>query len=176
MRFSVLIITLAVFLSCTEVQPRRPKSSSTKNFYQEVLEENKKLIRLEERNIEALIAKDTVSNYQISNSGFWYSYIKKDTFGQVFPKPDDIVTIRYNITDVFDNEIYGERELTYKVDKEDLISGLNDGVKLMKTSEEVVFIIPSYRAYGVTGDGNKIGINKTLKSNVKLIEIKKTNP
>ena len=173
MKYSVLIITLILIFSCNSPEARRPKTHSTKNFYKEVLEQNKKLNNLEERKIEHLIKKDTSNIYQISNSGFWYSYIKKDTFGLVFPKTDDVVTLKYNITDVYDNVIYPEKEISYKIDKENFITGLSDGIKLMKEKEEVVFIIPSYRAYGITGDGNRIGINKTLKSKVKLIEIKR---
>ena len=60
----------------------------------------------------------------------------------------------------------------YKVDKEDFIPALQDGIKLMKKGETIIFVIPSYRAFGVSGDGNKIGINQPIKSTVKLIDIK----
>ena len=41
----------------------------------------------------------------------------------------------------------------------------------MKLGEIITFVIPSYRAFGLVGDEHKIGINKTIKSTVKLIKI-----
>jgi len=172
MRYNVFLVFLLLCFSCKETEARRPKTHTTNNFYKELLEKNKKLNKIEERNIKLLLSKDTIHNYQISNAGFWYRYIKKDTFGTVYPKTDDVVILKYSITDVFDNVIYDEKQVSYKVDKEDFIAGLNDGIKLMKEGEEAMFIIPSYRAYGVTGDGNKIGMNKTIKSKLQIIEIK----
>ncbi len=60
----------------------------------------------------------------------------------------------------------------YTVDKEDFISGIQKGIKLMKMGETIIFVIPSYNAFGVSGDGNKIGLNKTIKSKVTLLNIK----
>jgi len=42
----------------------------------------------------------------------------------------------------------------------------------MKVGETITFVIPSYSAFGITGDGNKIGINQSIKSTVTLINIK----
>jgi FKBP-type peptidyl-prolyl cis-trans isomerase len=42
----------------------------------------------------------------------------------------------------------------------------------MKIGETIKFIIPSFNAYDIVGDGNKIGINKSIISIVTLINIK----
>ena len=38
--------------------------------------------------------------------------------------------------------------------------------------ETIIFVIPSYNAFGISGDGNRIGINQSIKSTVTLISIK----
>ncbi|MDY0779856.1 gliding motility-associated peptidyl-prolyl isomerase GldI [Tenacibaculum sp. IB213877] len=167
--FFVLLTVL--FVSCKEQLVRRPKKHSTTNFYKEIIEENKKLNTLEKQRIEAYLVKDTVTVYKASSKGFWYTYVKKDTLNTVFPKAEDVVTIIYNIVDMQGNTIYQQQERTYKIDKEDFIPALQDGIKLMKQGETVTFVIPSYRAFGVTGDGNKIGINQTIKSTLTLKKI-----
>jgi len=43
----------------------------------------------------------------------------------------------------------------------------------MKVGEIITFVIPSYTAFGISGDGNKIGINQSIKSTVTLININK---
>ena len=41
----------------------------------------------------------------------------------------------------------------------------------MKTGETITFVLPFYNAFGIIGDGKKIGINKSIKSTVTLIKI-----
>jgi FKBP-type peptidyl-prolyl cis-trans isomerase len=42
----------------------------------------------------------------------------------------------------------------------------------MKIGETVKFIIPSFNAYDLVGDENKIGVNTSIISTVTLINIK----
>ena len=173
---STLFCSIVVLLvSCKEPQARRPITQSTTNIYEAAAKENKRLNELENKAIESYIAKDSINSYQVSTKGFWYFYDKKENINSETPKVGDPVTIEYEITDLNNSVIYSKEELgikTYKIDKEDFIPALQDGLKLMKKGEIITFIIPSYRAFGVSGDGNKIGINQTIKSKVTLIDIK----
>lgn len=177
MRNSIYIFVLAslYIVSCKTPEPRRPKKHSVNNFYKEVIAENKKLNALEKNAIEAHLKKDTLYTYESSARGFWYTYVNKDTLATQLPIKGDQVTLDYVITDIDGNIIYDRQIRDYVVDKEDFVPGLQEGIKLMKKGETVTFVIPSYRAYGVTGDGSKIGINQTIKSTLTLIEIKKLN-
>ena len=171
----LFFVVLALLVSCKEQQARRPITQSTTNIYEAAAKENKRLNELENIEIEAFMAKDSINNYQVSTKGFWYVYNNKNETNLPVPKVGDIVTIEYEITDLNNYVIYSKEELgikTYKIDKEDFIPALQDGLKLMKKGETITFIIPSYRAYGISGDGNKIGVSQTLKSKVTLIDIK----
>lgn len=174
-KWYIVVILLISFLSCSSPEVRRPKTHTTSNFYEEIIEENIRLNNLEKKHIESFLAKDTTTNYLTSSNGFWYAYEQKDTLNAPIPVKGDVVTIRYNVSDFNDNLLYSEQTINYKVDKEDFIPGLQDGIKLMKKGETITFVIPSYRAFGVTGDGNKIRMNQTLKSRLTLIDIKKVN-
>jgi FKBP-type peptidyl-prolyl cis-trans isomerase len=61
------------------------------------------------------------------------------------------------------------------MDKEELFTGLREGLKLMKPSEQVTFIFPSQKAFGYYGDDNKIGTNVPLICEVTLNTIIKNN-
>ena len=159
-------------VSCVTPEARRPKQHGTTNFYKEVLAKNKKLNALEKKAIESWIKKDTIRQFKTSANGLWYAYQNKDTVNILTPNSGDIAVIEYDIIDLFGNVIYPKQQKEYKVDKEDFISGLQDGIKLMKKGETITFIVPSYRAYGVTGDGNKIKGNQPIKSTITLIDIK----
>lgn len=171
----LFFVAVAMFSSCKEPQARRPITQSTTNIYEAAAKENKRLNEIENKEIEAYIEKDTINNYQVSTKGFWYFYNNKKEVNTPTPTVSDVVTLEYEITDLNNSVIYSKEELgikTYKIDKEDFIPALQDGLKLMKKGETITFIIPSYRAYGISGDGNKIGVNQTLKSKVTLIDIK----
>jgi FKBP-type peptidyl-prolyl cis-trans isomerase len=54
------------------------------------------------------------------------------------------------------------------MDKQELFTGLREGLKLMKPGDDITFIFPSQKAYGYYGDDNKIGTNVPLICKVKL--------
>ncbi|MEX6627349.1 gliding motility-associated peptidyl-prolyl isomerase GldI [Tenacibaculum salmonis] len=168
--FFLLIILTVV--SCKDTEARRPKKQGTVNFYKEVVKKNKKLNALEKKRLENWISKDTVHTYEASKNGFWYRYVVKDSVNSAQPKAKSSVLISYNISDIHGNVIYPKQERTYKIDQEDFIPALQDGIKLMKKGEIITFVIPSYRAFGVIGDGEKIMVNQPIQSTVTLIEIK----
>ncbi len=169
----LLIIGVLLLVSCSEQEARRPVTQKTSTVILETIKQNKQLIANENTFIEGIIAKDSVTNYITSSYGFWYTYITKKEEG-ITPVVGDEVSIEYNITDIYDKVIYSKNELgikKYKIDKEDFIPALQEGIKLMKEGETITFVIPSYRAFGLVGDENRIGINQTLKSTVTLLKI-----
>lgn len=171
----LFIAAIGLLISCSTQEARRPVSQKTATIISETISQNKKLIALENKFIENYIAKDSTKTYQTSTNGFWYYYNSKVEEKKEVPQIGDVVEFKYNIQDINGNNIYTTQELglkTYVIDKEDFIPGLQEGVKLMKVGETITFIIPSYRAFGLVGDGNKININQTIKSTVTLINIK----
>lgn len=172
----VLFLCILFFYSCSEQQARRPITQKTSTIISETIKKNKELIKSENSFIEDYLAKDSLNTYLTSSYGFWYTYnTRLEKSDSVTPKIGDEVEIEYNITDLYNTVIYSKKELgikSYKIDKEDFIPALQEGLKLMKVGETITFVIPSYRAFGLVGDDHKIGINQTLKSTVTLINIK----
>ena len=172
---SLFLLSFIFLLGCSKIEPRRPvnpKPSTT--IYKEVIEDSKKINKAEDEMLKELIKKDTLLNFKQSSQGFWYAYNNQIQENLPTPKLGDEVVIEYQISDLKDTIIYSKKELgqkTYKIDKEDFISGLQKGIKLMKTGETITFVIPFYNAFGVLGDGNKIGINQSIKITVTLIKI-----
>ncbi|HSR61466.1 MAG TPA: FKBP-type peptidyl-prolyl cis-trans isomerase, partial [Robiginitalea sp.] len=92
------------------------------------------------------------------------------------PQPDDLVTLRYNLTTWNNDTLYREAEigtLRYKVDKQELFPGLRNSVKLLQEGETAVFLFPSSLGYGYHGDNDRIGPNLPLKSRITLLKIEK---
>lgn len=175
-----ILILASIFTSCTGQEARRPVQNRSGSFIQESAERNKALYDQEREFIEGIIAKDSARAYFTSDKGFWYYYNKRDTTKIVTPKTGDVVEFNYDITDFSGQTILTEKEngtQRYKVDQtnQELISGVREGVKLMKEGEKVTFLFPSYKAYGYYGIENKLGTNIPVKSTVTLHSIKQNN-
>ena len=172
-KLSILIL-LFTLSSCDNPVPRRPVSNHSGSYMKESVALNKKINKLQASAIDYYIKKDSVSTYINSPDGFVYKYIHQKKEEKRTPKAGDKVFFEYEISDLTDHILYTEEELGENqllIDKEDIESGLQNGLKLMKEGEEIVFIFPSYKAFGYIGDRERIGINQPLIYKVKLNKI-----
>jgi gliding motility-associated peptidyl-prolyl isomerase len=176
MKYSKLI--LIVFLvpilltSCKQQQEaRRPVSQASGSFMKKSIERNKKLIASEEGQIDALIKSNPKIKYIASSKGYWYTYVTQNKLDTLTPKKGDVAFFDYEIKDLKGKIIYSQVELrpqTYAVDKQNIMTGLREGIKLMHKNEKVIFLFPSHIAYGYHGDDKKIGTNQPLLCTVTL--------
>jgi gliding motility-associated peptidyl-prolyl isomerase len=170
----VLIFLLLAMVSCKMPEARRPISTKTGSFIDASVERNKKLNAQEQATIKKLMERDK-KDYIASESGFWYYYnTKVDIDTLETPNFGDIINFDYNVKDLNGSLIYSKDDIkdkTYVMDKEELFTGLREGLKLMKTGETVTFLFPSLKAYGYYGDQNKIGSNVPLICEVTVHSI-----
>ncbi len=176
-KLAIIAVILVTSIACKTPEARKPVSVKTGSFINASVERNKKLNNKEYAKIEALIATDTSNTYFTSNTGFWYYYNAKaaDSINKM-PDFGDVVNYSYKLRDLKGNFIYpvdNFKNINYTIDKEELFTGLREGLKLMKTGETVTFLFPSHKAYGYYGDENKIGTNISLICEVTLNTITK---
>ena len=174
-KFLILACATLLFVSCKSPEARRPESISSGSFIQESVERNKELYAKEQMSIESIMKQNSEHEYMASQSGFWYFYNTKLADSIASPHFGDIVNFNYNVKSLNGALIYSKADLktqNYAMDKQEIFTGLREGLKLMKIGETVKFIIPSFNAYNVVGDENKIGVNTSIISTVTLINIK----
>lgn len=170
----LLIVFFSAFLvsSCKQPQEaRKPISHSSGSFMKQSIARNKKMIANEEDQIEAVIKNDPTKHYIASKKGYWYYYETRNLNDSLNPKKGDIALFDYEIKDLNGKIIYSQEELEpqiYKVDKQEIMMGLRDGIKLMRKKEKVHFLFTSHMGYGYHGDNNKIGTNQPLFCTVTL--------
>lgn len=173
---SCLLLGMNLVMCCSKKQePRKPISQSSGEFLKMSVERNKKLNQSEEKLIAAIIKKDTAVDYIASQKGYWYFYQIKNDVEVLKPVKGDIVFFNYEIKNLKGQVIYTELELKpqqYVVDKQNIMIGLRNGIKLMKKGEKVTFLFPSHMAYGYHGDNNKIDTNEPLICTVTITNIK----
>ncbi|HQK40286.1 MAG TPA: gliding motility-associated peptidyl-prolyl isomerase GldI [Flavobacterium alvei] len=169
----VLAFWATLFItSCKQSQEaRKPVSQASGSFMKKSAERNKKLIASEEGRIDSLIKSNPKIKYLASTKGYWYTYITANTIDTLTPKKGDVAFFDYEIKDLQGRIIYSEVELkpqTYAVDKQNIMTGLREGIKIMHKNEKITFLFPSHIAYGYHGDTKKIGTNQPLLCTVTL--------
>jgi len=179
MKNNFLFVLILAFISCKEQEGRRPiQATPSVTIYEAVKEESKIINEIENKKIEYYIQQDSLATYINSSYGFWYKYNIKTSEEKPTPAVGDALELSYEIKNLTGEIIYSKEELgvkTLKIGNEDFISALQDGIKLMKVGENITFAIPSYKAFGISGDKNRIGINQSLIVTVTLINIKQKN-
>lgn len=173
-----ILICFCTFLSCKSPEARMPETVQSGSFISESAQRNKKLNAAEREKIETMIAQDKDINYITSKSGFWYYYNHKIDRDTLKPQFGDTVNFIYSVSNLDGSNIYSSEDIgeqDYIVDKEELFSGLREGIKLMKPTERITFIFPSQVAYGYYGDEQKIGTNVPLICEVTLNTIIQNN-
>jgi gliding motility-associated peptidyl-prolyl isomerase len=165
-----------VVASCKDPEPRRPISHASGSFIESSIERNKQLNDDEHALIQEIIFNDSLQEYLASQNGFWYTYHLKIENDSITANFGDILNYTYEVKDLNGQLIYSQYELgiqTYKMDQEELFSGLREGLKLMKAGETITFLFPSQIAFGYYGDENKIGTNVPIICKVTLNSINK---
>ena len=172
------LLGLLLFFSCKTPEARRPVTQKSGSYIDESIERNKQLVAAEEKQIQKIIEKDPEHEYISSPSGFWYYYNEKDTTATNTPDFGDVVEFDYSLETLDGRSIYTDEEIptrTYVMDKEQLFTGLREGLKLMKEGETVTFLFPSHKAFGYYGDKGRIGADVPVISTVTLNKIIEEN-
>lgn len=168
---ATVVMTLA---SCKQQQARMPITQSSGEFLKASAERNIQLNKSEEKQIAAIIKKNPEVTYIASKKGYWYHYDVKNDSVMVNPKKGDVAYFDYEIKDLKGAIIYTKEELKpqrYVVDKQNIMMGLRDGIKLMHKNETVTFLFPSHMAFGYHGDDDQIGTNVPLIVTVTLMDV-----
>ncbi len=171
---------LLVLFSCKSPEARKPVQYTSSSFISTSIKRNKAIFEKEEKEILQLLEANKIESYFTSESGFWYYYEVKDSSKTKVPEYGDKVTFYHNIKDLNGITILSKNEVGLQncvIDKtnQELISGIRDGLKLMKEGETITFLFPSYKAYGYYGIENKLGTNVPIQCTVTLNSINKTN-
>ncbi|PIV16227.1 MAG: gliding motility-associated peptidyl-prolyl isomerase GldI [Flavobacteriales bacterium CG03_land_8_20_14_0_80_35_15] len=176
-QFKVVLHFLMLWMvlgSCSNPTPRYPVKYRDDTNFNEIINQNKLLVGLQDKAFNNYISSNPEMHFINSQSGFWYAYLNQNHHSNRTPKPSETVIFTYQIADIDNQIIYSKEELgeqSFVIDKEQRETGLQNGLKLMKENEEVMFLFPSFLAYGVLGDRKKIKTNQPLIYTVYLKKI-----
>ncbi len=89
-------------------------------------------------------------------------------------KSEQTVALEYSTCLLTGDTVYSSAKQgvkQFKVDKSSEIAGLNEAVKMMRKGSKAHLVIPSFLAYGVAGDGQRIRGKVSLAMTVEVVDV-----
>jgi len=164
---------LFTLLSCNGCrEERKVMPFSDKEYSEQLIEANRKKVAWETDRIHDFMEeKQWVMDS--TDTGLFYKFNQRGE--GALAKSGSRVTLEYSIslldgTECYSSKISGPKRIV--VGEDDDISGLHEGLLLMRNGDKVTLLIPSHLGYGFTGDQKKIPQNAALVYEVELVALR----
>ena len=151
----------------------KPKPKLDPKQFKQVLEKvNKYEIEKEADEINQYILH---RNWKMekTGTGLWYMISTKGIGVQ--PKSGDVVLVNYKISLLDGTECYSSGKdgvKDFKVEGDNVETGLHEAVLLMHVGDKAKFILPSYMANGLRGDEDRIPPLSSIIVDIELLEVR----
>lgn len=141
-----------------------------------LIADNQQAMRLETRDID-LYVKRAGLTVAATGTGVRYSLVR-DKEGPT-AVPDQLVMVNYRMELLNGTECYSSKPNepeSFRVEHDDVESGLHEAIQLMSAGDSALLIIPSHRAFGLIGDMAKVPMRSTVVYRIGLVKISGTWP
>lgn len=160
---------IVVLFSCSNETAKQNESAVVDK--EKLLQWNKELIAEEHERIAEYVNRYQY-NMRQTETGLNYLIIKEGNGKQ--PVFESEVQLDYRLdlldgTPCYSSDSTGS--LHFKLGQSNEPSGLQEGVLKLREGAKAIIIVPSYLAYGLTGDGQCIGGKQTLVYTVELLKV-----
>ncbi len=135
-------------------------------------EMNKEFSAEEELEINLFLSRKQEWKMSKTGSGLRYFIYEKGTGEPALP--EDYVDIEYSIKLLDGTECYAtakDEVEELKVDKAQVESGIQEGIKLLGQGDKAILIVPSHLAHGIVGDMSKIPPLSTLIVEISIAKL-----
>ncbi len=170
--FCFFIFSLGFFISCSEKNEKQ--KMSTKQVIASkspLIKANRGLVNKENAEIDSYVSRRNWT-MQKSGSGLRY-YIYKNGNGKK-ALAGNYAQINYSISLLNGIECYRSKDKPerFLIDRDNVESGLHEGIKLLREGDKAILILPPHLAHGLIGDQEKIPPLSTIVYDIELVAIK----
>jgi FKBP-type peptidyl-prolyl cis-trans isomerase len=166
------ILILLSFWSCRPDPQPQHKTFKEGEVKEVLVEINKNYIEKEDIQIDDYLRRRSW-DFNRTASGLRYLIYQQGIGNK--PVAGQTVVLEYEISLIRGEVIYSSQRngpKQFVVDRSDEPSGLHEAVKLMKVGDKAKVVLPSYLAYGLLGDEDKIPTKATLFYDLYLKEVR----
>lgn len=165
-----LLLLMPGFLSC-QGEADRPVLPDVYQWQEAFIESNKYLNILEEEAIDDFIERFGWE-MQRTGTGLRYKIDRKGEGPNV--AYGDLVVVNYTVYLMTGDPVYSsanDEPLVFVAGRGGVESGLEEGIRLLNNKAMATFILPSYLAHGLPGDGHKIPRRSAIIYEIEVMGI-----
>lgn len=165
-----LVSFVAVLAGCTDnVDNQDDRNANWKQEKEKLEEANRYLVKQEKEIINEYINKSG-NEFVETGTGLRYRIVNQGDEAPI--KAGDIVSMEYETSLINGEIVYSSDNdgvKTFVVGRGGVERGLEEAVLHLHRGDEAEIIMPSYLAYGLTGDGNRIPPKSIIIYKLKII-------
>ena len=165
----LLVPALLLLTTCGEEGPH--PVPNTVPDQAERMKENQRAMRIEDHDIDAYVERHALT-VQHSGTGVRWA-ILRDVPGDT-ASVDQLVQVNHRVELIDGRACYASepgKPESFRVEHDDVESGLHEAIQHMSPGDSAIVIIPSYRAFGLIGDQNKIPGRSTVIYHIGLVKV-----
>jgi FKBP-type peptidyl-prolyl cis-trans isomerase FkpA len=172
MRSCKIYIFLLIIIASFSMDGCKPKYHRQEIPTKQALPDQESILRSNQlmikQDVQSIKDKAAVRGWSLIETGTGVFYHRYNlASGQPAKKiqPGDKVTLAYKLslldgTGCYSSKNQGLKQFT--VEKSEAESGLHEAIQFLYPGDSALIILPPYRAFGLTGDGNRIPPRATL--------------
>lgn len=135
-----------------------------------LLAQNKNFNAAEKQRIQKFVTEKQWPT-TVTGTGIHY-WIYENGAGETV-KSEEVAMVEYEVSLLDGTVVYQSKpgeNVPVKVGRDNVESGLHEAIQLMRKGDRAKFVLPSFRAFGLTGEG-KIPMNASVVYDIHLVEI-----
>ena len=159
-------------LSCENDEAEKKKKIDLLQFKEQLVKVNKYEAEKESDEINQYILRHQWAMKK-TGTGLRYLFLKHGTGDSA--RSGNFVKVNYKISLLDGIECYSSDKdgaYEFKVEGDDIESGLHEAIQLMRGGDKAKFILPAYMAHGLHGDDANIPPLSAIVVDLELLEIK----
>ena len=169
--FTYVLSIILYFVGCKNASMDKIENSPVSATKEQFIEFNKAMIAEENDQIDALLLRYKWPVIK-TKTGVRYWVYEKGRGEKI--ESGNLLHCEYTLKLITGDEIYNsatDGQLIFRVWKSDQPSGLEEVLLFLHQGDKVKIIVPSYLAYGITGNEDKIPSSSTLIYDIHIEKI-----
>lgn len=171
-KFLFALLFFILFTSCSE----EPKKEITVNWTTRKSSDFSKNLAIEE-DIDIKIFLQRKKDWKITETGSGLRYFIYENGNGPLAESGMTAAVKFEITKIDGTICYKTEGLeteTFKIDKSEIETGVQEGIKYMHVGDKIKLIIPSHLGHGLAGDLDKIPPLTILVVDLELVSLRKS--
>ncbi len=171
--FFYFLLFISLFLSCTDKHKTKKNTNiQSKEFQDKLINANKMYVQQESDEIDQYVAH---RGWKMTTTGTGLRYMITKHGDGVAAIPEKHAKVNYRIslldgTLCYSSDSSGPK--TFMIGRDNVESGLHEGIQLLRVGDKAIFILPSYLAHGLIGDESKIPPKSSVIYDIELLSIR----